>query len=306
MGKEELIRYFEDAIALETEIVTQENLVSQFEAMSEKKKPVLVERKVQVEKPDPKALDNETKTVIGAILFWTLIWLVIVIVVILNNGGIHRDVIFTFVMFLVIIAIGDALPLSVYLPERKKWKKHYSEQSRKYDEDYRSCLEENKKRKEEFAYIQKCWEDSCIKMRETLEKSLKETKENLKRVYSKNIIYPKYRNLPALTSIYEYYVTGRCEELSGPYGAYNLYEDEVRKDKIISQLNTVIANLEQIKQNQYKLYEQVCQIQINTNRIAWELNDIKGYVIELTNLTALNTYYNRVTALNTRIMTLYM
>ena len=34
MGKEELIQYFEDAIALETEIVTQENLVSQFEAMS--------------------------------------------------------------------------------------------------------------------------------------------------------------------------------------------------------------------------------------------------------------------------------
>ena len=37
MGKEELIQYFEDAIALETEIVTQENLVSQFEAMSEKR-----------------------------------------------------------------------------------------------------------------------------------------------------------------------------------------------------------------------------------------------------------------------------
>ena len=37
MGKEELIQYFGDAIALETEIVTQENLVSQFEAMSENK-----------------------------------------------------------------------------------------------------------------------------------------------------------------------------------------------------------------------------------------------------------------------------
>ena len=60
MGKEELIQYFEDAIALETEIVTQENLVSQFEAMSENKKPVLVERKVQVAEPDPNGLDSET------------------------------------------------------------------------------------------------------------------------------------------------------------------------------------------------------------------------------------------------------
>ena len=56
MGKEELIQYFEDAIALETEIVTQENLVSQFEAMSENKKPVLVERKVQVAEPDQKQM----------------------------------------------------------------------------------------------------------------------------------------------------------------------------------------------------------------------------------------------------------
>ena len=175
-----------------------------------------------------------------------------------------------------------------------------------YNEDCDLCRKENENRKEEFIYNQECWKDSCTKMRTTLEKPLKETKENLERVYAKNIIYPKYRNLPALTSIYEYYVTGRCEELSGPYGAYNLYEDEVRKDRIISQLNTVIANLEQIKQNQYKLYEQVCQIQSNTNRMVWELNAIKGYVIELTNLTALNTYYNGVTALNTRIMTSYM
>ena len=204
------------------------------------------------------------------------------------------------------MAILDGIVLAIYLPEKKEWEEKYSEQMKKYNEDYEMCLEENKTRKEEFIYNQKCWEDSCTKMRETLEKPLKETKENLERVYAKNIIYPKYRNLPALTSIYEYYVTGRCEELSGPYGAYNLYEDEVRKDKIISQLNTVIANLEQIKQNQYKLYEQVCQIQSNTNRMVRELNAIKGYVIELTNLTALNTYYNGVTALNTRIMTSYM
>ena len=204
------------------------------------------------------------------------------------------------------MAILDGIILAIYLPEKKKWEEKYSEQMDMYNEDCNLCRKENENRKEKFAYNQKCWEDSCTKMRATLEKPLKETKENLEKVYAKNTIYPKYRNLPALTSIYEYYVTGRCEELSGPYGAYNLYEDEVRKDKIISQLNTVIANLEQIKQNQYKLYEQVCQIQSNTNRMVWELNAIKGYVIELTNLTALNTYYNGVTALNTRIMTSYM
>ena len=299
MRKEELIQYFEDAIALETEIVTQENLVSQFEAMSEKKKPILVERKVQVEKPDTERLDDEMNVALIFIAFTTVSALFIQFLVF----GMAADTDFIPLISMVII---DGIILAIYLPKKRELEKEYSEQMDKYNEDYNLCQEENENRREEFAYNQKCWKDSCTKMRATLEKPLKETKENLERVYSKNIIYPKYRNLPALTSIYEYYVTGRCEELSGPYGAYNLYEDEVRKDKIISQLNTVIANLEQIKQNQYKLYEQVCQIQSNTNRMVRELNAIKGYVIKLTNLTALNTYYNGVTALNTRIMTSYI
>lgn len=298
MGKEELIQYFEDAIALETAVITQENFISQFEAMSKNKKPVLVERKVQVAEPDPNGLDSETNVVTFFIAGMTAMLLYVQS---FEFGAAEPSF-----WPLIAMAIIDGIILAIYLPERKKWKQYYLEQRRKYEEDCDLCRKENENRKEKFIYNQECWKDSCTKMRTTLEKPLKETKENLERVYAKNIIYPKYRNLPALTSIYEYYVTGRCEELSGPYGAYNLYEDEVRKDKIISQLNTVIANLEQIKQNQYKLYEQVCQIQSNTNRMVRELNAIKGYVIELTNLTALNTYYNGVTALNTRIMTSYM
>ena len=298
MGKEELIQYFEDAIALETAVITQENFISQFETMSKNKKPVLVERKVQVAEPDPNGLDSETIVVTFFIAGMTAMLLYVQS---FEFGAAEPSF-----WPLIAMAIIDGIILAIYLPERKKWKQYYSEQRRKYEEDCDLCRKENENRKEKFIYNQECWKDSCTKMRTTLEKPLKETKENLERVYAKNIIYPKYRNLPALTSIYEYYVTGRCEELSGPYGAYNLYEDEVRKDKIISQLNTVIANLEQIKQNQYKLYEQVCQIQSNTNRMVRELNAIKGYVIELTNLTALNTYYNGVTALNTRIMTSYM
>ena len=298
MGKEELIQYFGDAIALETEIVTQENLVSQFEAMSENKKPVLVERKVQAARPDADGFDTETNAATFFLVTFTSIFL---FTQLMEFSAVEPSF-----FSLIGMAIFNGIILAIYLPEKKKWEEKYSEQMDMYNEDCNLCRKENENRKEKFAYNQKCWEDSCTKMRATLEKPLKETKENLEKVYAKNTIYPKYRNLPALTSIYEYYVTGRCEELSGPYGAYNLYEDEVRKDKIISQLNTVIANLEQIKQNQYKLYEQVCQIQSNTNRMVWELNAIKGYVIELTNLTALNTYYNGVTALNTRIMTSYM
>lgn len=137
MGKEELIRYFEDAIALETEIVTQENLVSQFEAMSEKKKPVLVERKIQEKRPDADEFDKETNAVVGSIIVWTILWLMGVISV--RDAGI-----FWVIICLIIMAIGDAIPLFIYLPEKNEI---YPELVRKYEEDCKACWEENKKRR---------------------------------------------------------------------------------------------------------------------------------------------------------------
>lgn len=124
-------------------------------------------------------------------------------------------------------------------------------------------------------------------------------------MYKKDYIYEKYHNLPAMTSIYEYLLTGRCDELSGPHGAYNLYEDEVRKDTVISQLNTVIANLEQIKQNQYMLYQQVKTVQSELMQINNEIRQVKGYTVSIAQFTALNAYYAELTARNTGIAAAY-
>lgn len=147
------------------------------------------------------------------------------------------------------------------------------------------------------------------KLREEIDKKLEmphqQSLDIREKFYALDVIYPKYQNLPALTSIYEYFITGRCEELIGPHGAYNMYEDEMRKDTVISQLNTVIANLEQIKQNQYMLYQQVKAIQNTASEIGNELAQIRGYTAALTELSAMNAYYNAVSARNSRIMTAY-
>ena len=127
----------------------------------------------------------------------------------------------------------------------------------------------------------------------------------LEKLYDKNIIYPKYCTLPALTSIYEYFMTGRCTELTGAHGAYNLYEDEVRKDMIINRLDTVIENMEQIRYNQYTLYQQVKSIKENSDAMVSELQQIKGYSIAIAELTALNAYYAARTERNTRITMYY-
>ncbi|MBE5778815.1 MAG: hypothetical protein E7331_05725 [Clostridiales bacterium] len=122
-------------------------------------------------------------------------------------------------------------------------------------------------------------------------KPYQESQALLEKLYASDVIFPKYRNLPALTSISEYLITGRCDSLTGPHGAYNLYEEEIRQNTVIAQLNVVIRNLEQIKQNQYLLYEQVSQINRVAQGVYSELRQIKNYSASIAASSALTAYY---------------
>ena len=180
-------------------------------------------------------------------------------------------------------------------------KKNYTYEMEKFRTQCAKVNEKNKQTQQKYSQDIIIWRETNDEMYAFMAEPLAKTKQVLETYYSQDVIYPKYRNLPALTSIYEYLITGRCEGLTGPHGAYNLYEDEVRKDMVISQLSVVIQNLEQIKQNQYMLYQQVKEIQQTTNSIENELRQIKGYSIQIASLTALNAYYSALNERNTRI-----
>lgn len=105
--------------------------------------------------------------------------------------------------------------------------------------------------------------------------------EALNQLYSLDIIFPKYRNFVAIAQIYEYYMSGRCVELEGHEGAYNVFENELRQNVIISQLNDVLYNLEEIKNTQYMIYDALCEannrlsrIESNTEAIAYNTSVI--------------------------------
>ena len=72
-------------------------------------------------------------------------------------------------------------------------------------------------------------------------------------MYNLNVVFGKYRDIVALSTFYEYLVSGRCEKLEGSDGAYNLYESECRANLIISQLSKVIELLEEIRNTQYMI-----------------------------------------------------
>ncbi|MEE1060933.1 MAG: hypothetical protein UH080_03790 [Ruminococcus sp.] len=131
---------------------------------------------------------------------------------------------------------------------------------------------------------------------------ISETTEVLQKLYSLDIIYPKYRNLCALSSFYEYFESGRCDTLVGHEGAYNIFENEVRLDRIVVQLDKVIEKLDQIKRNQFMLYEAISESQKISNDI---LNEIKATNRELKNVQSQNENIidnSRVTAYNSKII----
>ena len=108
------------------------------------------------------------------------------------------------------------------------------------------------------------------------EKQLKQVAKARGKLYAYNVLHPKYRNQVAVATFLEYLETGRCTGLMGANGAYNLYESECRSNLIISQLNTIITQLEQIKQNQYLMYRELTQINANLR----SLNNSMDHVIE--------------------------
>ena len=108
-------------------------------------------------------------------------------------------------------------------------------------------------------------------------------------LYDENVIFPKYRNMVAIITINEYLMSGRCFELEGPNGAYNLYEMELRQNIIIGQLATVIDNLEQIRNNQFSLYRELVHTNDTVNQIIYELRDLRK-------TTKLSAYFAGITA----------
>lgn len=121
--------------------------------------------------------------------------------------------------------------------------------------------------------------------------------ETLRSYYNLNIVHPKYQKLIPITSFCEYFETGRCSKLEGHEGAYNIYENEARLDKIATQIEVVIQYLDRIEQNQYDLYRiisdtnnRITQMMAQNERMIKSIGQIK----QNTELAAYNSYIDAV------------
>ena len=186
--------------------------------------------------------------------------------------------------------------------EKKNRKLNWELECERILEKNKDIDRDNETEARNYRKMHDLWQESYSKSRSVLVKKLNETANIRARLYDKGIIYPKYRNITALTSIYEYFQTGRCSDLIGPDGAYNLYEQEFSANVIISQLDTVIKNLEQVKQNQYMLYQQVSSIKSEVGLINEQLSLLNTVSYNILQWSQLCAYYNGLTEFNTAII----
>ena len=122
----------------------------------------------------------------------------------------------------------------------------------------------------------------------------------LKKYYDMDVIFPKYRNFSAVCSFYEYLMTERCTGLTGPNGAYNLYESEKTMGHIVNAVDN-IANmtaeaLNMMKENQYYYYTEMRAINDHLNVFALQLDKL------LTSGANANDYFMQI-ANNTKDLT---
>ena len=138
------------------------------------------------------------------------------------------------------------------------------------------------------------------------EATLNKTRRTLDQFYSLNVIYPKYRNMAAVTTFYEYFNSGRCSSLTGHEGAYNLYENEVTMGIIINKLDQVIERLDQIQQNQYMLASAIRQSNAKADQVYNEICKCEEQLRDINNNTIVSGYFSAISAVNSASIAKYL
>lgn len=188
------------------------------------------------------------------------------------------------------------------LEEQKKaqpeYDAEYQWQMNAYEREKAKCKAENNKRHTVALHLFNEARTDVFKMKQTY----KDSQNVLNKLYDLDVIYPKYRNIVAMASINEYFESGRCTELKGPNGAYNLYEQEVRMNLIIVSLGAILNNLNAIKQNQYCLFQTLTDAKREMHSINYSLNNLLDESRRQSAIAEINAKENAVIAHNTKMI----
>ncbi len=244
---------------------------------------------------------DDNKFEFGCSLFFLI--LTIVFFKAWNATGINGKYSFSMGLLSIICTILTVWPIGSVIYNKIKGDRYAEAAQKELDDKYQKDLlyENNRIQKE------KLMKSNYQKARNEMYQVYCTVCNTLSALYNKNIIYEKYRgDLVAICMFLEYLKSGRCDQLKGHEGAYNIYENEIRLGIIISKLDEVIEKLDEISNNQYMLYSTMQKIEQKQNHI---INNLK-YLSNSTNQMNKNLEYikynSEVIRKNSDIATLYM
>ncbi len=123
----------------------------------------------------------------------------------------------------------------------------------------------------------------------------------LERLYALDVVYPKYRQMIPIVTMWQYFDSERCYDFKGSSGAYNLYEFESRQDIIITSLNKAISMLAQIRDNQYALYEAIQESNAIAERISMQNEILISSSKTIEKNSEITANYSKIAAENSSI-----
>lgn len=234
-------------------------------------------------------------------------------------GGRYKDEgglgLYIFVIPLIIVLFFEIIGLSICgyvlgaVVLLAQWLMTRPTEERKHNEKERQrVLAENKKIDEYNKAFREKLPARCsalsAQIRRT-ENSLTETRNTLNKLYSMDIIYPKYRTMAAVTSFYEYFCSGRCTELTGHEGAYNIFEEEVQRGIISDKLDIIIQKLDQIQRNQYILTQAIRKSNQMAEQMYTKICQCADRLESIDLNTTITGYFSAISAANSSYLVRY-
>ena len=272
MERNELIEYLGIVVDMEKNILMQNKMMKdvrdQLSTPENEHNNIKAERPIEPAEPAPFGLTEPKERTPGRVLFILLVLGLIAdglglsVVTNFNSSASKLGVFFGFIIFAIGLVsivwcastfLGETSAIAEYHEGMRQYQT-LMEQYQKDKEEYKRELTEyqlniaaeEKRLQQEVA--EKEFLNTCLRQ---IEEQNAESMANLEKIYATNIVFPKYRNLAMICSLYEYISAGRCTELGE---AYNILELEMRLDRIITQWDRILKSLATIQQNQIILY----------------------------------------------------
>lgn len=272
---ETITRYLEDLAHLEAQLYTQNSIIS---SLKGRINPLGYAKAYEEPKWNPWKPDLGDFLMLpfflivggcipGTVAIWFITGLLDLLLIAFSDLRIHKATASLFetigssfnwyIRIAVILSIIGVV-WNIY-SEIKNRKKNY----KKALQEYELSVKNDKRRVQHELSLRK-------ELQKQMEKVISErnkTQEALNTMYNIGIIHPKYRHLIAVASFFDYFDTGRCLSFTGPGGAYAVYEEDLRFQRIVTQLDIIISKLDELIQSQRKLAELMWDVNNTLHRI---------------------------------------